>query len=72
MLADRDMARFAAEAELWKDLVFLGKALSATGYRESAQEIWAVVAKAAVPAPWGRRASEYLAAPASASRRSSP
>jgi tetratricopeptide (TPR) repeat protein len=71
ILADQGMARFAADAGLWKDLVLLGKAVASSGYRETASEIWTVLAKAPVPAPWGRRAADALAMPLSASRRSS-
>jgi tetratricopeptide (TPR) repeat protein len=72
ILADQGMARFAAEAGLWKDLSLLGLSLSASGYRESAREIWAALARAPVPEPWKKRATASLAAPASASRRPSP
>jgi hypothetical protein len=72
MLADREMARYAADSGLWKDLSLLGEALSSSGYRETAREIWGVLARSAAPDPWGRRAARELSAPVSASRRASP
>jgi hypothetical protein len=69
ILADQSMSRFAAESDLWKDLVLLGKALSASGYRDTAREIWTALAKVRAPDPWGKRAADALAMPASASMR---
>lgn len=60
--SDRDISRFADESGLWRDLVYLGEALAATGDRESARELWAAVAGAPGPIPpWGRRAADLTA-----------
>jgi tetratricopeptide (TPR) repeat protein len=69
ILADQGMSRFADESDLWKDLVLLGKALAASGYRDTAREIWTAAAKVRAPDPWGSRAADALAMPASASMR---
>jgi tetratricopeptide (TPR) repeat protein len=58
ILADKALARYAAGAGLWDDMNGLGEALSATGYRESAREIWSCVARALGPKdPAARRAA---------------
>jgi hypothetical protein len=58
ILADKELARFAREKGLWRDLVRLGEALSATGNRETAREIWSAVSKAPGDTElWGRRAA---------------
>jgi hypothetical protein len=67
ILADREMARFAADRELWKDLKLLGDSLAISGYRESAREIWSAIGAAGAPQPWKKRAAEALARPISAS-----
>jgi tetratricopeptide (TPR) repeat protein len=72
ILANKEMSRFAIDKELWKDLILLGKSLSASGYRDTAREIWSVPAKAPAPEPWGKRAKDALSMSANASRRSSP
>jgi hypothetical protein len=70
IIASKDIARFADEEGLWKDLVLLGRSLAYSGYRETAREIWSVLAKAPAPEPWGKEAAKSLAMPAlSASRR---
>ena len=63
IMADKDRARFAADSELWRDIVSLGEALAATGNRETAKELWSVMAS--IPGmvdPWGKRAASALAA----------
>jgi hypothetical protein len=64
ILASGERSRFAVESGLWKNLVLLGQALAASGYDESAREIWNDVANApgaADPrggvAPWAQRAA---------------
>lgn len=59
--ADRDLAAFAQEVGLYRDLDLLGEALAMAGYRESARGIWAVLAKAAEAQPWNTRAAAALA-----------
>jgi hypothetical protein len=70
ILADKDMARFAGEEGLWKDLTLLGFALSSSGHRETAREIWTALANAPAPDPWAKKAMEALSMPLSASKRS--
>lgn len=60
ILADEELARYASEEGLWGDLTLLGEALAATGERESAREIWAVVSGLRGIAPWSARAAEAL------------
>jgi tetratricopeptide (TPR) repeat protein len=68
ILADREMALFAAESDLWKDLKLLGDSLAVSGYRESAREIWSAMKASPAPQPWRKRASESLSMMVSASR----
>jgi tetratricopeptide (TPR) repeat protein len=72
ILVDRELARFAGDKGLWKDLTLLGEALSSSGYRETAGEIWTVLAKLPAPDPWGKKAGENLAAPLGDLRRGPP
>lgn len=76
ILADAERSHYAEGSGLWKNLVLLGQALSATGDRESAREIWAAVASVPAPEPWRKRAQAALAKPAAsglnASKRLSP
>ncbi len=70
ILAGEDTARFASESGLWRDLVRLGEALSASGNRETAREIWAAVSRAlGASDPWGKRAAAFLISSRNASRR---
>jgi hypothetical protein len=58
ILAERDLSLFASESGLWRDLVRLGQALSASGYRDSAREIWSAVSTILGPGDtWGRQAA---------------
>jgi hypothetical protein len=68
ILADREMAGFAAGSDLWKDLMLLGDSLAISGYRESAREIWSAMNASAAPQPWRKRAAESLSRPVNASR----
>jgi hypothetical protein len=63
VLSDPGRARYANEVGLWKCLVRLGQALSATGDRDTAREVWTAVAASAVPDPWRKRAADLLKAP---------
>jgi hypothetical protein len=65
--AEGAMARYAAETDLWKGLKLLGDSLAASGYRDSAKEIWSALVAAGAPQPWGKRAAESLARRVSAS-----
>jgi tetratricopeptide (TPR) repeat protein len=69
ILAGKETARFAGEAGLWKDMTLLGRSLALSGSRETAREIWAALAKAPAPDPWGKKAGEALSMPLSASTR---
>jgi tetratricopeptide (TPR) repeat protein len=69
ILADKEEARFAADMELWKGLSLLGESLAASGYRESAREIWTALVSSGAPQPWKKRSAEDLARPASALRK---
>jgi hypothetical protein len=54
---DRELAGYASEKGLWRDLVSLGEALGASGNRETAREIWVAVAKTPGDTGlWARRA----------------
>jgi hypothetical protein len=68
ILADRDMSVFATDMNLWKDLKLLGDALSASGYRETAREIWTAMRSVGAPQPWKARAADALSRPFSASK----
>ncbi|MGA2545126.1 MAG: hypothetical protein ABSF43_01145 [Rectinemataceae bacterium] len=62
ILADKDLARFASDFGLWRDLVRLGEALAMTGNRDTAREIWSAVAhRPGTGDPWVRRAAAALA-----------
>jgi hypothetical protein len=67
--ADKELAGYASEHGLWRDLMGLGEALAASGYRETARELWSAVSRAPDPsgavAPWAKRAASALAAPRS-------
>jgi tetratricopeptide (TPR) repeat protein len=69
ILRGKETARFAAESGLWKDMDLLGQSLALSGNRETAREIWAALAGAPAPNPWGKKAEEALSAPLSASKR---
>ncbi len=64
--SDSEARRYVRGTELYRDLVLLGEALSAEGYRENAKDIWRAVAERAGIEPWNRRAAEDFARPASA------
>ena len=62
IMADKDRARFASDSGLWRDIFSLGEALAATGNRETARELWSVMASLPGMAdPWGKRAASALA-----------
>jgi hypothetical protein len=63
ILGDPGLAAYASEEGLWGDLVLLGEALAATGERESAREIWAVVSGLRGTGPWAARAAQALRRP---------
>jgi hypothetical protein len=60
MLANEELARYAESEGLWADLVLLGEALASTGERESAREIWTVVASLKGIEPWSTKAAQAL------------
>jgi hypothetical protein len=64
--ADAEASRYVKGTLLYRDLLLLGEALSAEGYREPAREIWRALAAARKAEPWSRRAAEDLATPAKA------
>jgi len=60
--ADRELAAFARSAGLYETLQRLGLALERSGYRESAREVWGVLAAMKGIEPWNRSAAQALAA----------
>jgi hypothetical protein len=60
---NRAIAAYAVRTRLWKNLVLLGESLTASGSRESARELWTVVAKAQGAESWGKKAAEDLGRP---------
>lgn len=60
--ADRELAAFARSTGLYETLQRLGLALERSGYRESAREVWGVLAATKGIEPWNRSASQALAA----------
>jgi hypothetical protein len=59
ILADKGMSRFASDSGLWRDMVLLGEALAKSGYRDTARDLWSVVASApGLGDLWGKRAAE--------------
>jgi hypothetical protein len=60
ILSNKELADYADSEGLWADLVLLGEALVSIGERESAREIWTVVASLKGIDPWSTRAAEAL------------
>jgi hypothetical protein len=60
--ADRELAAFARSTGLYETLERLGFALERSGYRESAREVWGVLAAMKGIEPWNRSAAQSLAA----------
>ena len=60
--AERDLASFARSSDLYETLQRLGLALERSGYRESAREVWGVLAAMKGIEPWNRSAAQALAA----------
>ena len=60
--ADRELAAFARSTGLYETLERLGLALERSGYRESAREVWGVLAAMKGIEPWNRSAARSLAA----------
>ena len=60
--ADRELAAFARSTGLYESLQRLGLALERSGYRESAREVWGVLAAMKGIEPWNRGAAQALAA----------
>lgn len=61
IVANKEMAAYAIEARLWKNLVLLGEALTTSGDRDTAKELWAIVVVAQKAESWGKKAAEDLA-----------
>jgi tetratricopeptide (TPR) repeat protein len=62
ILADKELARFASDSGLWRDLVRLGESLAMTGNRDTARELWSAVVNApGMMDPWKKKASAALA-----------
>jgi tetratricopeptide (TPR) repeat protein len=61
IIANRDMAAYATQAHLWKDLVLLGESLTTSGDRDTAKALWTIVAKTQKSESWGKKAAEDLA-----------
>jgi hypothetical protein len=73
--AGKAMARFASDSGLWHDMVLLGEALAEAGYRDTARELWSVVAANPGPTsprgrsdPWDKRAEADINKSLNASR----
>jgi tetratricopeptide (TPR) repeat protein len=60
IVANRDMATYAIQAHLWKNLVLLGESLTTSGDRDTARELWTIVAKMQKSESWGKKAAEDL------------
>jgi tetratricopeptide (TPR) repeat protein len=60
IVANRDMAAYAIKARLWKNLVLLSESLITSGDRDTARELWAIVAKTQKSESWGKKAADDL------------
>jgi tetratricopeptide (TPR) repeat protein len=54
--ADRELSAYARDAELYRELYYLGEALAANGYRDSARSLFAVMGSSRGMEPWDSRA----------------
>lgn len=58
--ADRELSRYAEEVGLFRALYYLGEALVAQGYRDSARGIWRALARKSAQAPWSALSEKAL------------
>jgi len=54
--ADRELSAYARDAKLYRELYYLGEALAANGYRDSARSLFAVMSSSRGMEPWDARA----------------